>query len=235
MTEEQWKPVVGYEGLYEASDHGRVRSLPRINSKGQRLQGVVLSDGRPQRQVSLSRDNYGRSMQTARLVLEAFVGPAEGKLVNYRDGNKNNLHISNLTWGDTVPNRKLRKEYVDAVIESPETASALAKRYGVTTKTINRIRTGETWAVATEPNYRPRYPRPRLRYRVLERDRRCRLCGVGPEDGAKLHIDHIVPYSQGGKTVLDNLQALCQDCNLGKGALMPATHCDTRQHAEMCS
>lgn len=57
-----------------------------------------------------------------------------------------------------------------------------------------------------------------LRYQVLERDRICRSCGRGPgQDGAQLHVDHIVPYSLGGLTVLDNLQVLCNRCNLGKG------------------
>lgn len=55
-----------------------------------------------------------------------------------------------------------------------------------------------------------------LRFQVLERDRKCRLCGRGPEDGVKLHVDHITPFSKGGKTEFGNLQTLCQDCNLGK-------------------
>lgn len=53
------------------------------------------------------------------------------------------------------------------------------------------------------------------RYQVLKRDRRCQLCGAGPED-AVLHVDHIVPRSRGGSNDLDNLQVLCQACNLGK-------------------
>ena len=55
-----------------------------------------------------------------------------------------------------------------------------------------------------------------LRYQVLERDRRCLLCGATKDD-TKLHVDHIVPWSQGGPTELDNLQTLCARCNLGKG------------------
>ncbi|MFE8699756.1 HNH endonuclease [Cytobacillus sp. FJAT-54145] len=55
-----------------------------------------------------------------------------------------------------------------------------------------------------------------LRFKVLERDRCCKLCGRSPKDGITLHIDHIVPYSLGGLTILENLQALCQECNIGK-------------------
>ena len=63
---------------------------------------------------------------------------------------------------------------------------------------------------------------PKLRYQVLKRDGfRCVQCGVSAADGAKLHVDHIVPVSRGGKTVMSNLQTLCETCNLGKGTDMP--------------
>lgn len=58
-----------------------------------------------------------------------------------------------------------------------------------------------------------------LRYDVMQRDNfRCRLCGVSADDGARLHVDHIVPVSRGGKTEMSNLRTLCEQCNLGKGA-----------------
>jgi 5-methylcytosine-specific restriction endonuclease McrA len=60
-----------------------------------------------------------------------------------------------------------------------------------------------------------------MRYKVLERDKyKCRLCGSSPATNpkVKLHVDHIKPWSKGGETVIDNLQTLCEDCNLGKGA-----------------
>ena len=46
---------------------------------------------------------------------------------------------------------------------------------------------------------------------------RAMRCGRGKEDGVKLHVDHIVPVSRGGKSVMGNLQTLCEDCNCGKG------------------
>ena len=56
-----------------------------------------------------------------------------------------------------------------------------------------------------------------MRYDVLRRDGfRCVKCGRGREDGVKLHVDHIKPVSRGGKSVMDNLQTLCEDCNCGK-------------------
>lgn len=60
-----------------------------------------------------------------------------------------------------------------------------------------------------------------LRYAVLKRDHfRCVICGASPAltPGVRLHIDHIFPFSKGGKTELENLRTLCEACNLGKGA-----------------
>ena len=56
-----------------------------------------------------------------------------------------------------------------------------------------------------------------LWYDILKRDNyRCQLCGVSAKDGAKLHIDHIIPISKGEKTEHRNLQTLCERCNIGK-------------------
>ncbi|MBQ8902158.1 MAG: HNH endonuclease [Bacilli bacterium] len=56
-----------------------------------------------------------------------------------------------------------------------------------------------------------------IRYEVLKRDNfRCKLCGMSAEDGVKLHVDHIIPVSKGGKSTMNNLQTLCERCNLGK-------------------
>lgn len=60
-----------------------------------------------------------------------------------------------------------------------------------------------------------------LRYEVLRRDRfRCVLCGASPATDVHcdLHVDHIVPYSKGGKTAAENLRTVCKQCNLGKSA-----------------
>lgn len=61
----------------------------------------------------------------------------------------------------------------------------------------------------------------RLRYRVLTRDNyKCVLCGRSPAThvGVSLHIDHILPFSNGGKTAPENLRTLCNECNWGKGS-----------------
>ncbi len=63
----------------------------------------------------------------------------------------------------------------------------------------------------------------RLRFIVFSRDKfKCCACGASPAKDplVELHVDHIVPWSKGGKTVKDNLQTLCSKCNLGKSDLL---------------
>lgn len=65
-----------------------------------------------------------------------------------------------------------------------------------------------------------RDPRLGLRFKVLKRDRyRCVACGRSPATDLScvLHVDHVLPFSKGGKTTFENLQTLCEECNLGKG------------------
>lgn len=61
----------------------------------------------------------------------------------------------------------------------------------------------------------------KLRFQILERDSfRCQYCGRTPQDGVKLHVDHVVPRSKGGSNDPENLVTACQDCNLGKSDRM---------------
>ena len=65
--------------------------------------------------------------------------------------------------------------------------------------------------------YQRRIMTDSLRYDIMKRDGfHCVLCGRGAEDGVKLHVDHIIPVSKGGKTVPENLRTLCENCNLRK-------------------
>jgi hypothetical protein len=76
-------------------------------------------------------------------------------------------------------------------------------------------------AVARVPPERVRTVPLKIRLRVLTRDQfRCVLCGRTPalNQGAVLHIDHIIPFFDGGLTTEANLRTLCELCNWGKGA-----------------
>lgn len=67
-----------------------------------------------------------------------------------------------------------------------------------------------------------RQPSLRLRFLVMKRDNfKCVLCGRSPakDINVELEIDHIIAWSKGGETILENLQTLCFDCNQGKSNL----------------
>ncbi len=60
----------------------------------------------------------------------------------------------------------------------------------------------------------------RMRFIVMQRDNfKCCACGASPatDPTITLHVDHIIPWSRGGETTIDNLQTYCSKCNLGKG------------------
>ena len=62
-----------------------------------------------------------------------------------------------------------------------------------------------------------RFPSERLKVQVLMRDgNKCRLCGI-TVTGENIHFDHILAWSKGGETTLENIQVLCETHNLAKG------------------
>lgn len=110
---ETWLPVVGWEGFYEVSDQGQVRSLDRMVAFGeqQRLaRGRILKPGRDLNGVlfvHLSADGRHRVHRVHLLVLEAFVGPRPPKLegCHWDDDNENN-RLDNLRWDTKSANAR---------------------------------------------------------------------------------------------------------------------------------
>ncbi|MGG0891665.1 NUMOD4 domain-containing protein [Cytobacillus horneckiae] len=104
---EVWKDIPGYEGEYQASNLGRVKSLPRlIKRKGVRgnqlRKGKVLSsciDTRGYVSVKLYKGNRCKTINVHRLVCLAFI-PSEdvGLHVNHKDGDRTNNNVENLEW-----------------------------------------------------------------------------------------------------------------------------------------
>jgi len=110
MSEERWLPVVGYEGLYEVSDQGHVRSVERVDSYGRHRKTRVLKpnkNGSGHYQVRLYRNGRSESYSYVhRLVLEAFVGPCpEGMVGCHYDDVKEHNRLENLRWGTSSSNR----------------------------------------------------------------------------------------------------------------------------------
>lgn len=118
--QEIWKPVVGYEGLYEVSNLSRIRSLPR-NTKNQYKLGTIkkctiLNTG--YYYVNLYKNKHSRRCLLHRIVAEAFIpNPSNFPCVNHKDGNKLNNDITNLEWCTYSYNEKhafdtnLKKSY----------------------------------------------------------------------------------------------------------------------------
>lgn len=106
-TTETWKPIPGYEGLYEVSDHGRVRSLDRryIRADGiaTRRRGRILKpvmNGSSKHQVYLCAPGEKQKPQLVhRLVLTAFVGPCpEGMEACHSNDVPTDNRLANLRW-----------------------------------------------------------------------------------------------------------------------------------------
>lgn len=103
MTE-HWKPINGYEGLYEVSDLGNVRSL-NLGNRGftRNLYLKPHKDG--YRQVELFRNGQKRMLTVHRLVAQAFLPNPNGyDQVNHIDFDRSNNDVSNLEWCDASYN-----------------------------------------------------------------------------------------------------------------------------------
>lgn len=105
---EQWRPIPRFEGSYEASSHGRIRSTDRIVSSGHRRKGKILSPKLNRwgySEVNLSKANKQFSRSVHRLVLEAFVGPCppEHEACHFNDERLDN-RLENLRWGTSSEN-----------------------------------------------------------------------------------------------------------------------------------
>jgi len=95
---ERWLPVIGYEGLYDVSDWGRIRSLPRRTTRGGLMK--LIADGKGYWVVSLTREGKQRRFFVHRLVMEAFTGPLpEGMEIRHLDGDPGNNRLPNLRYG----------------------------------------------------------------------------------------------------------------------------------------
>lgn len=171
MTDEQWRDVVGYEGSYQISDRGRVRSMIRQDPRGNRIGGKIL---KPQRHcngylhVSLWSGRCCRTVRLHKIVLEAFVGPCpDGMQCAHNNGIRDDNRLDNLRWdtpkGNTADqlshgtrNRgarngsaKLSENDVLKImleVESGVPQADIAQHFGVTQPVISRIMSRKAWS-----------------------------------------------------------------------------------------
>lgn len=163
---ERWLPVVGWEGLYEVSDFGRVRSLPR--KAGTRiLEGQIraLADnGKGYMQVTLcNRKKQKRFVH--QLVVEAFIGPREpGVDCCHRDGDRANNRLPNLRYDTRAGNEagkvrhgthsrgerhgmsKLTARAVVAIRGDTRLHREIAAEYGIAASRVSQIKSQKAWA-----------------------------------------------------------------------------------------
>lgn len=168
MTVEIFKPVAGYEGFYEVSNRGRVRSLDRLDAEGKRVKGRLIGspggDGR--RELTLCKNGTKKKMRIAPLVAVAFLGPANGRLVLRRDEDQSNDLLTNLHYGDVKlqakekirngrtnrgekhPLAKLTEDKVRAIrqlLDRGSTIRYIGALHGVSPRTISDIKRRKTW------------------------------------------------------------------------------------------
>lgn len=172
---EEWRPVFGWDGFYEVSDLGRIRSLPRsqtiydrrygnyIRETAGRILSPYLVKGYPA--VVLSGGGRRRNQYVHLAVAAAFLGPCPvGMEACHRDGDEANPALANLRWGTRKSNMadkkahgtepvgerrwsaKLRPEDVLEIRRSQgRTHKDLAAAYGLHPGYISVIRAGRTW------------------------------------------------------------------------------------------
>jgi hypothetical protein len=168
---EVWLAVPGYEGLYEASNLGRIRRDPMAPHRSLGVPGQVLSPVAGERgylRVSLSRAGTVSNHAVHRLVLMAFCGPPpfHGAHAAHNDGHPTNCALSNLRWATPTENqadvdrhgRRCRGEAVFGSILTEDEVREIRRRcsrgegnppiagdYGVSRSTIHLIRHNRIW------------------------------------------------------------------------------------------
>lgn len=166
---EEWRDIARYEGLYQVSDHGRVRSLPHLDRKGRRVKGCIrkLKTNRPDRRVyvNLHKDGMGQTMKVYRLVATAFIGDCpEGYQVNHKDFNLANNCLSNLEYltprenveysrchfhvGEASHLAKLKESEVREIrrlAEMGEKNCVISRQFGINHSTVSGIVSRKRW------------------------------------------------------------------------------------------
>lgn len=138
--EEIWIDIEGFEGLYQVSNLGRVRSLDRLDGANRRLTGKILKGGKHNGgylRVTLCKNSVVYAKSIHRLVAEAFIPNPENKpQVNHIDEDKTNNTVSNLEWMTS-------KENINHGTHNERVSKAIIKLRSIPIIATN-IKTGES-------------------------------------------------------------------------------------------
>lgn len=162
MDDEIWRPVVGFEGLYEVSDMGRVKCLRR-----HRVREHVLSPssaGRGYRKVQLCDKSRREHRYVHDLVLTAFSRPRPpGMECAHRNGKRDDNRLCNLRWdtrsgnhadklahgtawlGEKHAQAKLTNAQVVAIRAAEGTCRAIGNAFGISPMQVSRIKRRKNW------------------------------------------------------------------------------------------
>jgi hypothetical protein len=135
---EIWKDIPNYEGLYQASSEGRIRSskgktTSNAHAKERHWKSRIMK-GRGDRyatgkRVSLWKDGKCKDFLVARLVAFTFLGtPQKGYTVNHKDGNRLNNAVSNLEWLSLADN--IRHGFDTGLYAASQRSVRLKNRHG---------------------------------------------------------------------------------------------------------
>lgn len=168
---EQWKPVPGYEGLYEVSDQGSVKTLHGRRWNGNHwgqvpfrlMKQTVGRQGYPV--VRLTKDGKGKTCTVHTLVLLAFVGPKPpGQECRHLNGNREDPRLCNLAWGLPIENTydrikhgtmprgikhhkaKLTEDQIRQIRKATGTHRSIGAKFGISTSLVSTIKSGKSWA-----------------------------------------------------------------------------------------
>ncbi|ELC8411524.1 NUMOD4 domain-containing protein [Clostridium perfringens] len=106
MVAEEWRDIKGYEGLYQVSNYGRIKSLLGWNGKRYVKRTKILAPSSQQLNINycrsvvkLSKNGERKDYKVHRLVAKAFLdNPNNYDVVNHKDGNPLNNNVENLEW-----------------------------------------------------------------------------------------------------------------------------------------
>lgn len=174
MEQEIWKSVIGFEGIYEVSNFGYIRSLRCNRGKtGETMpRKVPRPIARPKNQdgylsCKLKDRERSKSYLVHRLVAIHFIdNPKNLPEVDHVDNDRANCHHSNLRWISRKNNilrsftegNRIRQAYPQKLSEqdavdictSTESKWALAKKYNISVSHVREIKRGKVWASATQ-------------------------------------------------------------------------------------
>jgi hypothetical protein len=162
--EEIWKDVPGYEGLYQVSNIGNIKSLPKRRVKEDKILKFNINVRHNYASVVFTKDGIKKSLRVNRLVALAFIPNPKNKcFVNHIDSNRLNNRIENLEWVTVKENSehalkngrvpigecsyfsKLTNEQAKYIKYSNKSPKELLREFNISSGAIYHIIRGRTW------------------------------------------------------------------------------------------